>query len=127
MKIIGIDYGNKRVGVAISDISGKLAFPLSVLENNDKLLEKIQVVIKNEEVKKIVVGESKKFSGEPNKIMKDIEVFVEKLKKDTPLEVVLEPEFLSSHQAEYFQGKTEMHDASAAAIILQSYLDRNLE
>jgi len=127
MKIIGIDYGGKRVGVAISDDSGRMAFPVSVLENNGKLLENIKAIIKKEKVEKIVVGESKDFAGRSNKIMKEIEVFVGELEKQTNLEIILEPEFLSSHQAQSIHGKNEMHDASAAAIILQSYLDRNLE
>lgn len=127
MKIIGIDYGEKRVGMAISDDSGKMAFPFSVLENNDKLLGKIKDIIERENVKKIVVGESKDFSGKPNMIMKDIEMFINSLESQIDLNVVLEPEFLTSHQAERYTGKNSMHDASAAAIILQSYLDRNLE
>lgn len=127
MKIIGIDYGEKRVGVSISDDSGKLAFPLLVLENRGNFLEKIKDIIKEKGVTKIIVGESKNFSGEPNRIMRDIEAFVRDLEKEDGLEIILEPEFLSSHQAQSLQGKNSMHDASAAAIILQSYLDRNLE
>jgi len=127
MKIIGIDYGERRVGVAISDDSRKMAFPVSVLENNDKLLQRIKEIIEKENVDKIVVGESKDFSGEPNRIMKEIEVFVKDLETQSDLTIVLEPEFLTSHQAQRYTGKNNMHDASAAAIILQSYLDRNLE
>lgn len=127
MKIIGIDFGEKRVGVAISDNSGRVAFPVSVLENNDKLLTKIKDIIEKENVEKIVVGESKDFAGAPNVIMKKIDQFVSILEKQTDLQIVLEPEFLSSHQAQRYTGKNSMHDASAAAIILQSYLDRNLE
>jgi putative holliday junction resolvase len=126
MKYLGIDYGEKRVGVAISDESRALAFPYKVIENGkDKdLVEKILEIIQREEIGKIVVGESLDFSGQPNAVMKNIEKFVEELKKKTEAEICYEQEFLTSHQAQQIQGKNEMHDASAAAIILQSFLDR---
>ena len=47
-------------------------------------------------------------------------------KNETKLEIFFEPEFMTSAQAEQIQGKNDMHDASAATIILQSYLDKNL-
>lgn len=124
MKYLGIDFGKKRVGIAISDDTGKMAFPNMVLENTDKLLEEIINLVKNENIQEIVIGESKNFAGEPNKIMISIEDFVEELKDKAGLKIWLEPEFLTSYQAERWQGKNDLHDASAAAIILQSYLDR---
>lgn len=127
MKVIGIDYGEKRIGLAISDDSCKIAFPLSVLENNEKLLGRIKKIIGKENVNKIVMGESKNFSGDLNEIMKKIEAFAKDLESETGLTVVLEPEFLTSYQAQRYTGKNSMNDASAAAIILQSYLDRSLE
>lgn len=125
MKYLGIDFGSKRVGVAVSDENARLAFPFSVLENNQKLLEKIQDIIDKEKIERIVVGESYDFKGEPNKIMKEIEGFKKLLEEKTKIEVLFEPEFLTSREAEQIQGKNKMHDASAATIILQSYLDRD--
>ena len=126
MKYLGIDFGSKRVGVAVSDDGGEMAFPHSVLPNDEKLLENIKKIIKDEKIGEIVMGESKNFQGQPNEIMKEIETFKKVLEEKTKLKVIFEPEFLTSHQAQQFQGKNELHDASAAAIILQSFLDRGV-
>lgn len=125
MKYLGIDFGSKRVGIAISDENNQMAFPYSVVLNNKKLLEKIEEIIKKEKINKIVMGESKNFENQPNKIMKEIEKFKKELEEKIKLEIIFEPEFMTSQQAELIQGKNKMHDASAATIILQSYLDKN--
>jgi putative holliday junction resolvase len=140
MKYLGIDFGGKRVGIAVSDESGKMAFPYSVIQNNAhstgstnslrassgqaKLLNDVMEIIEKEKIEAIVIGESKNFAGEPNTIMKEIEKFKKALEKNSDIKIFLEPEFLTSAQAEQITGKTSMHDASAAAIILQSYLDK---
>ncbi len=123
MKYLGIDYGSRRVGIAVSDETGKLAFPHSVVANDKNLLGEIEKIIKAEKIARVVLGESKNFKGEPNEIMAGIEEFKKKL-EDLKLEVIFEPEFMTSAEAEHLQGKNEMHDASAAAIILQSFLDK---
>lgn len=120
---MGIDYGGKRVGVAISDEDLKLAFPLEVLENSPELISELKELSNINNIGMIVVGESKDFSGQDNKIMEEIRPFVQKLTDELRLEVESHPEFMTSQAAERFQGKNEMHDASAAALILQSYLD----
>ena len=76
-------------------------------------------------VSEIVVGDSRDFAGEPNKITAHVKKFTKEIVDATGLPVHSEPEFWSSAQAERWQGKTEKLDASAAAIILQSFLDRN--
>ncbi len=124
IKYLGIDFGEKRVGLAISDDSGKMAFPHSVLPNNENLIQEILKIIEKEKLLGVVVGESKNFKGENNKIMVKIEEFIKKLEGETKLKIIMEPEFLTSHQAERITGKNDMIDASAAAIILQSFLDR---
>jgi putative Holliday junction resolvase len=124
MRLLGIDYGSRRVGIALGNPEGTFARPYEVLPNNKELVPKILAIIKKEDVGGIVIGESKNFKGADNEIMKMILPFVEHLKKETNLPVYLELEFLTSHQAQYFQGHHDMLDASAAAIILQSYLDR---
>jgi len=128
MKYLGIDFGGKRVGVAVSDENGKMAFPHSVVKNDEKLLAEIEKIIEKEKIGGVVIGESRNFKGEPNKIMAEIEKFKRTLEEKIKLPVYFEPEFMTSAQAERGLGKNEMHDASAAAIILQSYLDiRNNE
>ncbi len=123
MRILGIDYGSKRVGVAISDPDRKFALPVSVILNTPVLLEEIEKIAIDNEVKEMVMGESRNYKGEPNDIMLDSMDLKDKLEKKG-FKVYLELEFMTSVQAERWQGKGNLTDASAAAIILQSYLDR---
>jgi len=124
MKILGIDYGSKNVGVAISDDDCNLAFPKTVVKNSKDLAENVKAICENENISAIVVGESTNSKGEPNIIMKKITPFVAELETKTGLAVHLEPEFMTTEQARRFQGQIKEIDASAAAIILQSYLDK---
>ena len=125
MRFIGIDYGTKRVGVAVSDEEGKIAFPHVVLANDENLVTALAALCRDRGVSEIVVGDSRDFAGEPNKITAHVKKFTKEIVDATGLPVHSEPEFWSSAQAERWQGKTEKLDASAAAIILQSFLDRN--
>jgi len=124
MRFLGIDFGLKRVGVAITDSSGEFALPLEVFSNDKDLLEKISRICLEEEISGIVMGESKDFSGKDNPIMSEIKIFSENLKKETKLPVYFEPEFLTSAEAERLQGKNLKSDASAAALILKSFLEK---
>jgi putative holliday junction resolvase len=124
MRYLGIDYGTKRVGIAISDEAGEFAFPKAVFPNNNFLLSEIKKLIQAQKITTVVIGESKDFKMKDNPIMKNITQFIEFLKQDTRVTVQLESEFLSSHQAQHIQGMVEKIDASAAAIILQSFLDK---
>lgn len=124
MKYLGIDYGEKRVGIAISDVDGSLAFPKIVLENNNELMQKISDFCKENEIGAIVIGESKDYKGEDNKISPKIISFKRELSSLIKLPLYLEPEFMSSIQVEKTFGKTDMLDASAASIILQTFLDK---
>jgi len=124
MKYLGIDYGEKRVGIAISDAEGKVAFPKITLENNDFLIKKVSEICVENTVEAIVIGESKDYKGEENKINPKIISFKRELAFVIKLPIFLEPEFMSSMQVEKTFGKTEMLDASAASIILQTFLDK---
>ena len=138
-KLLGIDYGSKRVGIAISDDEGRVAFPKAVLSNDKKLFENLEKVIKNSPTQAgkkfcgIVLGESLNYRGEKNEIMKEIEKFKIKLEEKFNLPVYFEQEFLSSFQArnekkttmKQLNNKTMKIDDSVATIILQSYLDKN--
>lgn len=123
MKYLGIDFGEKNVGLALSDELLTMAFPLSVLENTPNLVEEIGKICKEKEVGLIVVGESKNYAGDENEVMKKIKPFVSELEEKLKIKVVMHPEFLTSIEAERLQGKNDMHDASAAALILKSYLE----
>jgi len=125
MRFIGIDYGKKNVGVAISDEMGLMAFPEVVLKNDKSLILSIQKICEEKDVKKIILGESLNFQGKPNKIMEGISSFKEELGKRLSLPVTFESEFLTTREATRIQKESETTDASAAALILQSFLDRN--
>lgn len=123
-RILGIDYGTKRVGVAVSDEAREFALPVVTVKNTPDLVAEIAKIAAEYESKEIVVGESRNYKGEPNAIFQEVEVFKKELEKMGFI-VRLELEFMTSQQAERLQGKNDKSDASAAALILQSYLDRN--
>ncbi len=124
MRYAGIDFGKKRVGVALSDEGGTFALPHAVILNNKKLLPTLGQIFTEQEVSAVILGESHNYKGEANAIMKDVLVFKKRIEQELNLPVYFEPEFLTSAEAERIQGNTGMLDASAAALILKSYLDR---
>lgn len=124
MKYLSIDYGTKRVGLATSDDSGVMAFPLRVLLNSRSLCAHIAKICRDERIDVIVMGESLNFQNKHNSIMAEIIPFVDKLKTESNLPVVYMNEVLSSQEAMHLQGDNSENDASAAAIVLQSYLDK---
>ena len=133
MKYLGIDYGTKRIGLATSDGGGTMAFPYSTVKAGAHALLAIDELVKKEGIEKIVLGESRDFAGNANPVMEDIARFKKDLEELTKLKVVYEAEFLSSAAAaRQFEGdfgrgdkpNQDKLDASAAAVILQSYLDR---
>jgi len=128
MRYLGIDYGSKRVGAALSDEAGTMAFPKTVYPNNRHLMTELRELCKQQKVEMVVVGASKDFDMNDNPIFKDARFFSAELARETGLTVEFEPEYLTSHQAEQtahtLGGHNPFLDASAAAIILQSYLDK---
>jgi len=129
-RLLGIDFGRKRVGVALSDEDQKIAFPKIVYPNGKKLLGLIAKYCEENSIIGIVLGESKNFKGEDNPIMKDILKFKAEIEKAMSLPVYMEPEFMTSSEAKKMRAEDdsgEIIDASAAAVILQSYLDKNQE
>lgn len=145
MKHIGIDYGSKRVGLAISDEGGDFAFPYSIEENNLHLEDKILEIIEKENIEAIVLGESMDSSGVANKIMGSIEEFKRNIEARTDIPVYFQKEFMTTLEARGREGKEVNNarkvagsknkntqttnsktssDSSAAALILQRYLDK---
>jgi putative Holliday junction resolvase len=128
MKYLGIDYGSKRTGIAVSDERGAYAFPKKVFVTSGKLAAQVKECVIEYGVQAIVLGESRDYKGLPNKVMKDVLSFKKELEGLTRLPVYLEPEFMTSMQAERLDGelggKKDMLDATAAAFILQSFLDK---
>ncbi len=123
MRLLGIDYGEKRVGIALTDDKSLLAFPHSVVPNSKNLIRDIAEIARRSNIETVIIGDSKNNKGQDNRIMDEIRPLALELEK-LGYKVVLEPEFLTSHQAAHFQGKTDKLDAAAASIILQSYIDR---
>jgi putative Holliday junction resolvase len=124
MKYLGIDYGTKRVGIATSDDEGRMAFPFRVISNTRTLVEDVAMICTRERIDTIIMGESHNFQNQPNPLMKEILPFAEALKEHTMLPVVFMSEVLSSQEAMRLQGDNAQNDSSAAAIVLQSYLDK---
>lgn len=131
-KLLGIDYGSKRVGIAISDDSGRIAFPKTILNNDKKLFENLEKIIQEEKVSAMVLGESLNYKGEKNEIMEKIEKFKLEIEERFNLPVYFEQEFMTSMQVRNEKksimkernNKTIRIDDSSATIILQSYLDK---
>jgi putative holliday junction resolvase len=124
MKLMGIDYGTKRVGVAITDDKGMMAFPHSVLENNKKLIDALEKIATNEKVHIIVIGHSLNRKGSVNAVHAHVESLIEDLTLRLGIPIYLEPEQYTTQEAIRFQGRNHMTDASAATIILNSYITR---
>ena len=140
-RLLGIDYGTKRIGAAISDENRTLAFPKEIIPNGEGTWRRIAELIKSENISEIVVGESVDFSGKLNALSGRIEMFILELEERFGLPVHKQKEFLTSVEARKmgeskstFQGsqahskikqiKSGRIDASAAALILQRYLDK---
>ncbi len=123
MRYLGIDFGEKRVGIAISDEDGKIAFPSVVLVNDSSLMKNIVDLCMKNGIEMVVMGESRDYKGQINTIMWKIQGFKKQL-ETIGFKVVFEPEFMTSVQASQITGENKMLDASAAAIILQSYLNK---
>ena len=127
MRYLGIDYGSKNIGLALSDEDGTMGFPHGVLGNDARLLDELTGLIERENVKVIVIGDSRNYQGGENAIMEAAHGLADTLHQPTKLPVVFEPEMLTTQEARRdFEGvhqrKTGHMDASAAALILTSYL-----
>jgi putative Holliday junction resolvase len=122
MRLLAIDYGSKRVGIASTDETGHFALPRAVWPNDATLLDKVLKLKDEEGDEKIIVGESRNFEGLANPIQKDIERFKSQLEA-RGVEVILHPEVFTTVEARRLQGQTDMTDSSAAALILKSFLE----
>lgn len=122
-KLAGIDFGTKRVGLAVTDESGSVAFPKTALPNNAKLAENVLAFMKEEGAHTAVIGESRNMRGEENPVFAGAKALAESLTA-AGVEVVFEPEFYSSVEARHTKDSGPV-DAEAAAIILNSYIAKS--
>ncbi|MDB5254804.1 MAG: Holliday junction resolvase YqgF, putative holliday junction resolvase [Candidatus Nomurabacteria bacterium] len=122
MKYLGIDYGTKRIGIALSDESGEFAFPQGII-GPEKAISEIVALCEKEQVGAIVIGKSIASNGMDNEIVPVVEKFKAKLEEATSLPVHFQQESYSTMEAHRYQPKAGSRDDSAAAIILQRFLD----
>ena len=131
-RILAIDYGQVRVGLAMTDPDGRVVFPLRIVtwETRDGLFRELLDVIEGERVARIVVGYPARAGGDEGLTGRQIRKFVGRLQRRTAVPVVFTDEALSSEEAAErlreagFSGKELLArlDAQAAAVILERYL-----
>ena len=137
-RIIGLDIGERRIGVAVSDPSGTLARPVTTLKttglDGDALqisLAEVTRLTADDPLDAIVVGLPRRLDGSPNAMTPRIERFAARLHDRAQVAVILQDERLTSMEAESrlaarekdWRARKAQLDAAAAAIILQDYLD----
>lgn len=125
MKILGIDYGRKKIGVALGDMGTGLVEPIGTAENFNFLILNYKSIFKDPMLKKIVVGLP------DGKIDTEIKEFGTKLEKETGVKVEFFDETLTTYDAQKLlimsgrkqKSRKEKEDAVAAAIMLQYFLE----
>jgi putative Holliday junction resolvase len=139
VRIVGLDVGERRIGVAVSDVSRTLARPLGVLRPAGLDVDAVRLSAdeigrlarEDDGVASIVVGLPRRLDGTPNDMTRRVEQFARQLEARTALPVTLQDERLSSREAESrlalrekdWRVRKQRLDAAAAAVILQDYLD----
>ena len=139
MRFLGIDFGDVRIGLAVSDSSGTIARPLRTITPSGSLDEYVVIIAREvtalasevDGLDALVVGVPRSLDGTPHQQTTRTLAFVESLRKATALPVVTQDERLTSVEAErrlavqerdWKKRKVKL-DAAAAAVILQEYLD----
>jgi putative holliday junction resolvase len=138
-RIVALDVGEQRIGVAISDASATLARPLTVLHAPGLGRAALAAVIAEltglaaepDGVAALVVGLPRRLDGSPGSMTARVEQFAARLRRRVPWDIALQDERLSSHEAETrlaertrdWRTRKARLDAAAAAVILQDYLD----
>ena len=133
-RVLGIDHGDVRIGIALSDPTSFLASPLCVLDSTNAGMDQIAALIAEHEVEKIVVGLPRNMDGSYASATEKVRKFIEKLKRRTAVPVCEWDERLSTVSAHNtlreagLDGKQRkgVVDKVAAQIILQNYLDAQI-
>jgi len=133
MRILGIDYGHKRLGLALSDEGETLASPLPVYQRRDTTKDHafLAQLVEEKEVSQIVVGLPRNMDGSLGEMAKQVLAFVETLKEKNDLPIDTFDERLSSIEAERVliqadlsrKRRKTLKDSLAAVLILQGYLE----
>ena len=122
---MGIDFGSKKIGIAVTDDSGNMAFPLEVVPSDDNFIQYVEALVVERDIEEIVIGHSLDNNGNPNQIHSAVEEFITDATLSIGIPIHLEPEQYSTQQAMRLQGKSSQTDAAAAALILNSYITKN--
>ena len=139
VRVLGIDYGARRIGLALSDATATLASPWRLLQRPPSEAETLRLMVteinnlatEDDGLEAVVVGWPRRLNGSPTGQTPIVEAFASALKTKISLPVILQDERLSSHEAETRLATRESDwrkrkaklDAAAAAVILQDYLD----
>jgi len=136
MRILGIDFGSKRIGIAVSDPLGMIAQGVAVIgkgpDAESDIREIKRIIKKYGGVEEIVIGLPKTMAGEVGDAAKKVLDFVEALKREFKINITTWDERLTTAEAERNlisaglsrEKRKKVIDKSAAANILQTYLDR---
>jgi len=128
-KVLAIDYGEKRVGLALGDEQLKVAMPFEVLENRgrDFILAELKKIFDQEAIYRVVVGLPMGLNNKNSEKTNETRAFILDLKNNFNLPIITEDERLTSRLADKLfltYKKKYPRDAIAAMVILQSYLDK---
>ncbi len=125
--VLAIDFGTAKIGLAMADMETKIAFAYGEIENDSKLFQKIEEIIKKEEIGLVIIGELS-FQGGNQKAF-EAKKIGEKIRQDFGVEVEYQEEMFTTKMAEdnlKVAGKKEikkLDNAEAARIILESWLE----
>jgi len=124
MRIIALDIGDKRTGVAVSDESEFLASEYGIIDTVN-LTSKLKVLIKELECKQLVIGLPLAMSGNDSEQTRKVRTFARKLSEDLDIPHTFIDERLTTSMTKNLPGGKENKDSLAAKIILQIYLDKS--
>ena len=133
MRYLGVDYGSRKIGLALSDEAGSMGFPHAIIPNTPRLIDELGALIAKENVGAVVIGESRNLAGGENPIAQDARALGALITERTGVPVAFESEVYTTALARRAPAKEEKSrapkpradvDASAAALILTSYLSR---
>jgi len=124
MKILGIDYGEKRIGLAISDESQTFARELNILSPKEFWAE-IKSIINQNQISKIILGWPLNMRGEETEKTQEVARFKVQVEREIGLQIETIDERLTSQMAQNISGSKKNLDSLAAQILLQNYLNKN--
>ena len=124
MKVLALDYGSARTGVAVSDPTGIIARPLCVVERaaTDAGLDELERLVEDEAAQQVVVGHPLTLRGERGDQAHETEQFAKKLRERLEVPVLLFDERFTTDLAQQAPASDAPLDARAAAHLLSSYL-----